>query len=417
MSVTTIVKWTLRTAVVAIWLTIAADIIPSSSGLIDGEVWLTNQFADPILFAFASGMLFMVLISSEMWTEVAKIARAATPRLTKFFAVQFVRETADAPPPSEAFAPKLVVSKTDDVQPMPEPQTMPDEEPLKTASPSAAAQYVLENPPAVERAKPFEGKRQPVAYPQTAVPAKPASSLDIIMPNQVVQLAANFAHWDKIHTLKTWQVAWLWNDWEPVSDNLKGKPCLADCLRLEAHIEAGALSAALGKDHSLREADIRRQDLVDYALELNLRPKFLFPEERSWLKRKLHEWRQRDVPAGEAENFATYSETKLVLYKILQIINTDAVALEIKTAMRKGGCEGIARRRSGGVVFGFERIPRWMWNGLTIDWLGNVTGHGIAYTDLRVRFKPGYYQAAQIAPAADADTGYFEENQTAARSA
>jgi len=410
MSAKRIIGWIARVAIALIWTLTAADLFPPFSGLVDCEVWLTNRFADPLLFVFASGMLLMTLLSSSLWAEMADIVTRISPLMAKFLAMQFSHAETEVParrqPDPEHFTPKLVVSQIVETHPA---------ETVDGTKQTASDPIILDPQPAAERNKLFEGIVETEVKPSGATASKPQSSLDLIMPNQVVQLAADFARWDKAHSLKTWQVAWLWNEWEPVSDNLKGKPCLPTCLRLEAHIEAGALPASRGAEEAVRYADIRRQDLVDYALALNERPKFLFVEERSWLTRKLREWRQREVPADEAENFASYSETKLVLYKILQIINTDAVALEIKTAMRKGGCEGIARRQVGSITYGFERIPRHLWRGLTIDWLGNVTGRSVVYTDLRVRFRPDYYQVpAATAPAASAIDGDLSEDLAAA---
>jgi hypothetical protein len=109
------------------------------------------------------------------------------------------------------------------------------------------------------------------------------------------------------------------------------------------------------------------------------------------MHRKLREWRKLEVDPATLGEYKGYGETKLELYKVLQIINSDAVAAEVKDAMLKGGAVGIARRQYAGISYAYERIPRLAWRHLAIDWIGNVTGRNVAYTGLLVKFADGYY--------------------------
>lgn len=203
---------------------------------------------------------------------------------------------------------------------------------------------------------------------------------------------ARFEYWDRQNSFKTWQVAWLWHDWEPNEKDPVGTPTAARYLWLEEHLDSGKITGVERLADGWKNADIPRQSLIDYVVACGHRPKFLFPEERSWLASRLRTWQSRDVSLAELSSYMTYSDVKLTLYKILRIINSDAVAAEVKSAMRRGLCEGVARRVSGHITYGYERIPRHAWRRLNIDWLGNVSGGGQSYCGLMVKFRDGYLE-------------------------
>lgn len=231
-----------------------------------------------------------------------------------------------------------------------------------------------------------------VAYDIEPLPAP------TLQPDMPPPTPANYPHWDNQTHFQTWQAAWLWHDWEPRTDDPVGPPCTARFLRLEDHLEKGMIRQAVPHSDGWMYAELPRQSLIDYAVACSEKPKFLFPEERSWISSRLRTLQGRDVPLHALSGYMPYNEVKLALYKILRSINSEAVATEVRAAMRRGLCEGVARRISGNITYGYERIPRMMWRRLRIDWLGNVSGGGHRYCGLMVRFRAGYLDTPQDEP-------------------
>lgn len=355
------IEWAISIGALLLWTTIACGFIPGFAALVDGEVWLTNHATDPILLAFVSGLLLATLAAPSLWADVGSLLK----RGVTFFAAQKKHISIPRHVAHEPAVPKLVAPKI------------------------AAPEPVLSAPVAAKFVAPKIAAPKPAAR-KTVAPR-------ISAPKSNTQMAAQFDVWDELPALKTWQVAWLWNGWEPSSEIVSGKPCYPRYRCMEEHLDAGMIANAVQKNGSWKDAELARQDLVDYAIALGERPQFLFPEERQWFSRELHKFQKRDVEPSSVEEYETYSDAKLELFKFLQIINSEAVAQEVVSAMRSGNCEGIARRQSGGVTFGFERIPQYAWRTLKIDWLGNVTGKKTAYCDLRVKFKEGYLNNPQEA--------------------
>lgn len=251
-------------------------------------------------------------------------------------------------------------------------------------------------------------------------PALPVTAFDVeplpeptLLPDMPPPTPARYDYWDAQPSFETWQAAWLWNAWEPREDDPVGSPSTARYLRLEEHLEKGMIRQVTEANGGWMHARLPRQNLIDYAVACGERPKFLFPEERSWLASRLRVLQSRDVPLQELEGYLPYNEVKLALYKILRIINSEAVAKEVKASMRRGICEGVARRISGDITYGYERIPRLTWRRLTIDWLGNVSGGGHRYSGLMVKFKDGYLDLPQTPTSAvaayDAINSYLRE--------
>ncbi|MGB8601882.1 MAG: hypothetical protein WCD42_06770 [Rhizomicrobium sp.] len=251
-------------------------------------------------------------------------------------------------------------------------------------------------------------------------PALPVTAFDVeplpeptLLPDMPPPTPARYDYWDAQPSFETWQAAWLWNAWEPREDDPVGSPSTARYLRLEEHLEKGMIRQVTEAPDGWMHARLPRQNLIDYAVACGERPKFLFPEERSWLASRLRVLQSRDVPLQELEGYLPYNEVKLALYKILRIINSEAVAKEVKASMRRGICEGVARRISGDITYGYERIPRLTWRRLTIDWLGNVSGGGHRYSGLMVKFKDGYLDLPQTPTSAvaayDAINSYLRE--------
>jgi hypothetical protein len=483
MSQINIFKWAVSVGVALIWAAVVFDVMPGFALLIDGEVWLTNHFADPILFAFVSGTFLAVVLSPAFWrcivtpligahfkrkveepaalkvvpadpialklvvseseTDATDIPYAADPVAQDVAAPENVEtEIADFETPIEepvdletaiaaTFAPASLAPTAPEAEPVVEnvatieipscaatacePQTeLADVEPVSREV--LAPQIAPLEPTVFATTEPEPIKSRPImviaspAHREIPAPAAPTTETieperapkkraapiaELAMPNPVVQLAARFEHWDTAATIKTWQVAWLWNDWEPVSEFIKGKPCFATYLRLEEHLEAGLIDGAVRGEDGWKNTELSRQALVDYALTLGERPKFLFVEQRTWLSRQLREWRKLDIDFSETESYGSYGDAKLMLYKVLQIINSDVVAAEVRKAMRQGGCEGIARRERDGIAYGYERIPQGAWPWLSIDWIGNVTGRKVRYIGLLLKFKDGYLKGTQ----------------------
>lgn len=219
-----------------------------------------------------------------------------------------------------------------------------------------------------------------------------------LQPDMPPPAPANYAYWDNQTHFQTWQAAWLWHDWEPRTEDPAGPPCTARILRLEDHLEKNMIRQVVPHKDGWMYAELPRQSLIDYAVACSERPKFLFPEERSWVSSRLRSLQGRDVPLHALTGYMPYNEVKLALYKILRSINSEAVATEVRAAMRKGLCDGVARRISGTITYGYERIPRMMWRRLKIDWLGNVSGGGHRYSGLMVRFRDGYLDTPQAEP-------------------
>jgi hypothetical protein len=393
------IAWTAGIGTVFIWLAVAFGATPDFAALIDGEVWLTNHFADPILFAFVTGAFLAALAAAALVADWKAPVAFLKPLLEMRFSEA---EEKDAEEKTEAAKPLPEAIKTVPPPAAPKPVVLetpaPKAEIVVTFAHPAPAPIEVPVPPIAKSEPPrmrAEPQEKAPAKPQTATEPKtdirPPAIRDLAMPNPPVQLAAQWEKWDRTNTFKAWQVAWLWNGWEPMSENMKGKPSLATYQRFEHDLEKGLIQGAARGKKGWKTAVISRQALVDYALELGERPLFLFAEDRSWMRRKLREWRKLEVDPATIGEYTGYGETKLELYKVLQIINSDAVAAEVKNAMLKGGAVGIARRQYSGIAYGYERIPRAAWRRLAIDWIGNVTGRNVAYTGLLVKFKDGYY--------------------------
>jgi hypothetical protein len=402
MSTSSKIAWTAGIGLTFVWLAVTFGATPDFAALIDGEVWLTNHLADPILFAFVTGAFLTALAAAALAANWQAPVAFLKPLLEMRFSEAEEKEAEGKPE-----------------------TTKPSPEALKTVPPPAASKPVVLETPAPKAEivvtfahsapAPIEVPVSPIAKnepprlraePQAKVPVAPAKPQaatepktdirqpairDLAMPNPPVQLAAQWEKWDRMNTFKAWQVAWLWNGWEPMSESMKGKPSLATYQRFESDLEKGLIQDAKRGEKGWKTVVISRQALVDYALELGERPLFLFAEDRSWMHRKLREWRKLEVDPATIGEYTGYGETKLELYKVLQIINSDAVAAEVKNAMLKGGAVGIARRQYAGISYAYERIPRLAWRHLAIDWIGNVTGRNVAYTGLLVKFADGYY--------------------------
>ncbi len=405
MSTNSKIAWTAGIGTVFVWLAVAFGATPDFAALIDGEVWLTNHFADPILLAFVTGAFLAVVATAALvadwkapiaflkpllemrFSEAEEKTEAATPlpEATETVLPPAAPKPAPKPVRVEPPAPPAEIVVT-----FAHPDPAPAPAPIEVPAPAIA-----KNEPARMRTEPQAqapaATAKPPVEPEKKPDVRPPAIRDLAMPNPPVQLAAQWEKWDRKNAFKAWQVAWLWNGWEPVSENMKGKPSLATYQRFERDLEEGLVEDAKRGEKGWKTAEISRQALVDYALGLGERPLFLFAEDRSWMSRKLREWRKLEVDPATLSEYTGYGETKLELYKVLQIINSDAVAAEVKNAMLKGGAVGIARRQHAGISYGYERIPRAAWRHLAIDWIGNVTGRNVAYTGLLVKFKDGYY--------------------------
>ena len=393
------IAWTAGIGTVFVWLAVAFGATPDFAALIDGEVWLTNHLADPILFAFVTGAFLTVLAAAALTANWQAPIAFLKPLLEMRFAE--AEEKTEAAKPS----PEAAETTLPPVAPKPKPVRIeapaPPAEIVVTFAHPAPAPIEVPAPTIVKnelphlRAEPQAKAPDAPAKPQAATEPKtdirPPAIRDLAMPNPPVQLAAQWEKWDRMNTFKAWQVAWLWNGWEPMSESMKGKPSLATYQRFESDLEKGLIQDAKRGEKGWKTVVISRQALVDYALELGERPLFLFAEDRSWMHRKLRKWRKLEVDPATIGEYTGYGETKLELYKVLQIINSDAVAAEVKNAMLKGGAVGIARRQHAGISYAYERIPRLAWRHLAIDWIGNVTGRNVAYTGLLVKFADGYY--------------------------
>lgn len=178
--------------------------------------------------------------------------------------------------------------------------------------------------------------------------------------------AANFTLWDKVRSFPIWQVSWLWNDLEPQSEETQGTSAYPTFRRLKEHLDQGLIEGLQRIQGSWLNATPPRQLLIDYALKINERPKFLFPKERSpYLIRKIAEWFRNEVAQEEIKEYRDFSTLEFNLATHLVEEGENEPHLKAWSTMKfwleSGEYEAIGRRRDNDMFYHYERIPQWKW--------------------------------------------------------
>lgn len=189
------------------------------------------------------------------------------------------------------------------------------------------------------------------------------------------EFAANFKEWDRVTKFPVWQVAWLWKNMEPQNQNEKteGTAAYPAFRRLKEDLEKGLIKDAEKVNDSWLWATIPRQKLIDYALAVNERPKFLFPDERrSWITRKLFRLFRREIPNSDLPKYQTMSDLQYSIYRYLhQNGQTPSIETQItpiiKHWLESGEWEAIGRKKINELLFAYQPIPQWQWQDMDFD--------------------------------------------------
>ncbi len=96
----------------------------------------------------------------------------------------------------------------------------------------------------------------------------------------------DFSHWDAMLSFQVWQVAWLWRELEPRGQPSDGTPVYSTFQLIKQDLKLGIIpDKKRDKNKSWMGTGLTREELLAYAESRKERPKFLYPEMRSWLRR------------------------------------------------------------------------------------------------------------------------------------
>jgi hypothetical protein len=214
--------------------------------------------------------------------------------------------------------------------------------------------------------------------------------------------------WRKVKNFPIWQVAWLWCDLEPYSEKTDLTPAYATFRKLKEDLAGGFLEdAKKDKTGSWMGTTFSRQQLIDYAIKIGERPRFLFYQLPLAHKIAL----AFGIRPADPDNYRTISSRQLDYFACFQGQQPKAAAGtwqetiasiktpvpstpapnplelargEIRRALVAGELDGIARREIGGLFFYFERIPMWAWKRVEWDYVG-FRWRGRSYEHLMLR--------------------------------
>lgn len=216
------------------------------------------------------------------------------------------------------------------------------------------------------------------------------------------EFPARMKGWDQLEKFTVWQASWLWNDLEPMKPEQgqsEGTPSYPTYRRLKEHLNQGMIKGATKVNGSWGWTHLTRQQLIDYALEIEQKPKFLFPSERHsalvrWVTNFCHAQISHDEISAY-EDFHTYCIR--LAQACVELKNRGAFPDYSLSDLRKksqemikywlsnGALEAIGRKRRYGQFFYYERISSDKWEFIDIDSYGNLFWAHEEYADVRVK--------------------------------
>jgi hypothetical protein len=196
------------------------------------------------------------------------------------------------------------------------------------------------------------------------------------------EFRANIERWRKVKQLTVGQVAWLWNELEPNAgsyDHTAANPTLH---RLVQTLESGVLPDAKKNPDGWEATNLTRQELIDLAIVMGERPKFLFPKEFRRIERPA-------IPINEYRSITSEESRLAYAFTRQQGLPWDseidqAIKGEMTKWLRMGKWQAIGRETFDGLRSQFVRIPSASWHQLKRDRDAAEIG-GRLYEDIRVR--------------------------------
>jgi len=197
------------------------------------------------------------------------------------------------------------------------------------------------------------------------------------------EFRANLAEWAKIESFPLGQAVWLWNGLKPNSEFSRDGTIVDPTYhRLEGALAGGALKDVHVGTSGWATTPLSRQQLVDLAISLGERPRFLFPGTRQ---------RSMGFDAVDARSFQSIGMvTFLLMRKVKEkdptrVLTSADASVELAKWLRAGTWEAIGRQRIDKILYPFERIPRRVWRSTT-KWDFAAFGMGESgFEDVRVR--------------------------------
>jgi hypothetical protein len=230
-----------------------------------------------------------------------------------------------------------------------------------------------------------------------------------------LEFEPRYTEWAKLSNYAVWHVAWLWNNWEPQasSDNgvRPGSPAYATYQVFKAALRDGRFEGAQQHSGSWLHTRLTKQQLIDFALEEGVTPKFLFQKvQTSIIARASLLESSTLIPFTEASSYGhTYSEWFSFLYNrysdqepkdeqwsIAQLTSgqptrseriSERIRNEIFCCLVDGEIEAIGRRRVNDLEYGYEIIPTWKWEFMELNF-GTARCGEEEYVKMRFRNTP-----------------------------
>ncbi len=205
------------------------------------------------------------------------------------------------------------------------------------------------------------------------------------------EFPAHLRQWRDVQNFPTWQLAWLWNDLEPQKGDTEGTTAYATFRLLKEHLDKGYIKGAARIDGSWLETPLSRQQLIDYALKIGARPKFLFFRRHSWIGNFYFKLAHQVVQPSEVNGYMELSNFTLSLYGYLkehgQENNFTAEKEKFfRNEFLNGNWIAIGRLKIDGYLYEHEIIPQWKWEFFESAWAGANLG-GDEFSDVRIKQK------------------------------
>lgn len=208
------------------------------------------------------------------------------------------------------------------------------------------------------------------------------------------EFLARYKNWDPIREFTIWQVSWLWVDLEPQTSTepTEGTPAYPTFRWIKENLDSGKIPGAEKINDRWLWTNLSRQQLIDFALEVNARPKFLFPEERrSWPLPSIAKWIRNEVPHNEVSSYQSLYTFLVELQVNLENFgyrNQDLLSSNIYPVIRNwlknGQYQAIGRNKKNGYKYYYIHIPSWHWEDMEILWDRCVFGKH-EYVDVMVK--------------------------------
>jgi hypothetical protein len=100
---------------------------------------------------------------------------------------------------------------------------------------------------------------------------------------------------------------------------------------------------------------IDRQKLVDYALKIGERPKFLFKDQRTWYWRLAQQLERHALPPEEVRQYYSSFDLYYGATRAGQSITSEQVRMELASLLKNGGAVAIGQPRRDRVLLPYIR--------------------------------------------------------------